>query len=144
MVKLVYVSRITLKAVGTPLLKPSYSVYKKLYIFVAVPHGEHGKLSRVVDLDIDIGADAVDYKYVVSFLLGDSCQLNYFFPSAIANQESLSALETEMRKLEGLVKEVVDEMGYLKTREQRFTDTNCAFHISFGTTCFSKPSFCVP
>ena len=34
-----------------------------------------------------------------------------------------------MRKLEGLVKEVVDEMGYLKTREQRFTDTNCAFHI---------------
>jgi emp24/gp25L/p24 family/GOLD len=47
--------------------------------------------------------------------------------SAIANQESLSALETEMRKLEGLVKEVVDEMGYLKTREQKFTDTNCAF-----------------
>lgn len=79
MVKLVYVSRITLKAVGTPLLKPSYSVYKKLYIFVAVPHGEHGKLSRVVDLDIDIGADAVDYKYVVSFLLGNSCQLNFIF-----------------------------------------------------------------
>ena len=50
-----------------------------------------------------------------------------FFSSAIANQESLSALETEMRKLEGLVNEVVDEMGYLKTREQRFTDTNCAF-----------------
>ena len=30
--------------------------------FVAVPYAEHGKLSRVVDLDIDIGADAVDYK----------------------------------------------------------------------------------
>jgi len=77
----------------------------KNHIEGAVPYGEHGKLSRVVDLDIDIGADAVDY-------------------NAIANQESLSALETEMRKLEGLVKEVVDEMGYLKTREQRFTDTN--------------------
>ena len=25
---------------------------------------EQGKLSRVIDLDIDIGADAVDYKYV--------------------------------------------------------------------------------
>jgi hypothetical protein len=47
--------------------------------------------------------------------------------SAIANQESLSGLETEMRKLEGLVKEVVDEMNYLKKREERFTDTNCAF-----------------
>ncbi|KAI0628552.1 emp24/gp25L/p24 family/GOLD-domain-containing protein [Trametes polyzona] len=61
--------------------------------------------SRVVDLDIDIGADAVDY-------------------NAIANQESLSALETEMRKLEGIVKEIVDEMEYLKAREERFQLTN--------------------
>ena len=44
--------------------------------------------------------------------------------SAIANQESLSALETEMRKLEGVVKEIVDEMEYLKTREERFQSTN--------------------
>jgi emp24/gp25L/p24 family/GOLD len=56
-------------------------------------------------------------------------------PSAIANQESLSGLEVEMRKLEGLVKELVDEMGYLKAREERFSDTNCqysfwsSFHI---------------
>ena len=41
--------------------------------------------------------------------------------SAIANQESLSVLETEMRKLEGLVAEIVDELGYLKKREERFT-----------------------
>jgi hypothetical protein len=47
--------------------------------------------------------------------------------SAIANQESLSGLETEMRKLEGIVKEIVDEMTYLKRREERFTDTNRAF-----------------
>ena len=33
---------------------------------------EHGKLSRVVDLDIDIGADAVDYKYVSLFLFKSS------------------------------------------------------------------------
>ncbi|KAF5378746.1 hypothetical protein D9615_007005 [Tricholomella constricta] len=63
------------------------------------------KLSRVIDLDVDIGADAVDY-------------------NAIANQESLSGLETEMRKLEGIVKEIVDELGYLKSREERFTKTN--------------------
>ena len=92
-------------------------------------------------MDIDIGADAVDYKYVVDFLLlGNSCHLRSF-SSAIANQESLSALETEMRKLEGLVKEVVDEMGYLKAREQKFTDTNCAFHVSLGPH-FYNPSLC--
>ncbi|KAI0718737.1 emp24/gp25L/p24 family/GOLD-domain-containing protein [Cerioporus squamosus] len=61
--------------------------------------------SRVIDLDVDIGADAVDY-------------------NAIANQESLSGLETEMRKLEGVVKEIVDEMEYLKMREERFQSTN--------------------
>ncbi|THH30886.1 hypothetical protein EUX98_g3273 [Antrodiella citrinella] len=61
--------------------------------------------ARVIDLDVDIGADAVDY-------------------NAIANQESLSALETEMRKLEGIVKEIVDELEYLKTREERFQSTN--------------------
>ncbi|PBK89788.1 hypothetical protein ARMGADRAFT_1054560 [Armillaria gallica] len=66
---------------------------------------ETAKTARIIDLDVDIGADAVDY-------------------NAIANQESLSGLETEMRKLEGLVKEIVDEMGYLKKREERFTDTN--------------------
>jgi hypothetical protein len=44
--------------------------------------------------------------------------------SAIANQESLSGLETEMRKLEGIVKEIVDEMDYLKKREERFQNTN--------------------
>jgi hypothetical protein len=51
--------------------------------------------------------------------------------SAIANQESLSGLETEMRKLEGIVKEIVDEMDYLKRREERFQDTNGPFcHVS--------------
>ena len=44
--------------------------------------------------------------------------------SAIANQESLSGIETEMRKLEGLVKEIVDELDYLKKREERFANTN--------------------
>ncbi|KAI0074078.1 hypothetical protein K474DRAFT_1665818 [Panus rudis PR-1116 ss-1] len=63
------------------------------------------QLSRVIDLDVDIGADAVDY-------------------NAIANQESLSGLETEMRKLEGVVKEIVDELDYLKRREERFQATN--------------------
>ncbi|KAF9077286.1 emp24/gp25L/p24 family/GOLD-domain-containing protein [Rhodocollybia butyracea] len=69
------------------------------------PSEKSSEATRIVDLDVDIGADAVDY-------------------NAIANQESLSGLETEMRKLEGMVKEIVDEMGYLKQREIRFSDTN--------------------
>ena len=88
------------------------------------------KLSRVIDLDIDIGADAVDYKFRSFFPLGLYARpvLTFFIhsSSAIANQESLSGLETEMRKLEGIVKEVVDEMTYLRKREERFTKTNGA------------------
>ncbi|KAG6887933.1 vesicle coat component [Termitomyces sp. T32_za158] len=68
------------------------------------------KLSRVIELDVDIGADAVDY-------------------NAIANQESLSGLETEMRKLEGIVKEIGDELEYLKNREARFSSTNLSTNI---------------
>ncbi|WVR05034.1 endoplasmic reticulum vesicle protein 25 [Kwoniella sp. DSM 27419] len=67
--------------------------------------GGDWKVSRVVDLDVDIGADATDY-------------------NAIANQESLSILEVEMRKLEAVVKEIVDEMGYLQRREMKMRDTN--------------------
>lgn len=63
------------------------------------------KYVRSIDLDVDIGADAVDY-------------------NAIAKQESLSGLEVEMRKLEGVVKEIVDELNYLKRREARMRDTN--------------------
>jgi len=77
----------------------------KNYMAADVPYDKQKGLARVVDLDVDIGADAVDY-------------------NAIANQESLSMLEVEMRKLEGIVKEIVEEMNYLKQREERFTSTN--------------------
>ncbi|KAJ7167443.1 emp24/gp25L/p24 family/GOLD-domain-containing protein [Mycena crocata] len=77
----------------------------KNYLHKDISMEKAGKMARIIDLDVDIGAEAVDY-------------------NAIANQESLSGLETEMRKLEGLVKEIVDEMGYLKKREERFSDTN--------------------
>jgi len=75
------------------------------YLDHGVPSEQARGKSRIIDLDVDIGADAVDY-------------------NAIANQESLSGLETEMRKLEGTVKEIVDELDYLKKREERFQTTN--------------------
>ncbi|RXW15209.1 hypothetical protein EST38_g10641 [Candolleomyces aberdarensis] len=77
----------------------------KNYVEGDVSSDQASKLTRIVDLDVDIGADAVDY-------------------NAIANQESLSGLETEMRKIEGQLKEIIDEMNYLKNREERFTQTN--------------------
>ena len=70
----------------------------------SVAENQAHKYSRSVDLDVDIGADAVDY-------------------NAIAKQESLSGLEVEMRKLEGVVKEIVEELNYLKRREARMSNT---------------------
>jgi hypothetical protein len=81
---------------------------------------------RIIDLDVDIGADAVDYKCALSCY----CTFERFswisvsVLSAIANQDGLSALEVEMRKLEGVVGEVVDELIYLREREERFAGTN--------------------
>ncbi|KAI0002150.1 emp24/gp25L/p24 family/GOLD-domain-containing protein [Russula compacta] len=84
--------------------------FKNYWMLVHVPAYDTSERSRIVDLDVDIGADAVDY-------------------NAIANQESLSGLETEMRKLEGIVREIVDEMDFLKRREERFQNTNVSTNL---------------
>lgn len=60
---------------------------------------------RHIELDIDIGADAKDW-------------------SAIQAGEKLKPVETELRRIEELVNEVVNELEYLKTREQKLRDTN--------------------
>lgn len=54
--------------------------------------------------------------------------MKYPFHSAIASQDGLSAMEVEMKKLEGIVKEIVDELGYLKERETKFQLTNGTYH----------------
>lgn len=61
--------------------------------------------SRHVELDVDIGADAKDW-------------------SAIQAAEKLKPMEMELRRIEEMVQEVVNEMEYLKTREQKLRDTN--------------------
>ena len=61
--------------------------------------------TRHIELDIDIGADARDW-------------------SAIQAQEKLKPVETELRRIEELVSEIVGEMDYLRTREQKLRDTN--------------------
>jgi hypothetical protein len=71
------------------------------------PHPPEAVLaqSRHIELDIDIGADARDW-------------------SAIQAQEKLKPVETELRRIEELVSEIVGEMDYLRTREQKLRDTN--------------------
>lgn len=67
--------------------------------------GDVGSPSRHIELDIDIGADARDW-------------------SAIQANEKLKPVETELRRIEELVAEIVAEMDYLRTREQKLRDTN--------------------
>ncbi|KAH7091010.1 emp24/gp25L/p24 family/GOLD-domain-containing protein [Auriculariales sp. MPI-PUGE-AT-0066] len=86
----------------------------KNYLDYSVPNAQANSKSRVVDLDVDIGADAL----IMLTMAATASN------SAIANKESLSVLETEMRKIEGIVREINEEMEYLRRRETRFADTN--------------------
>ncbi|KAI0881694.1 emp24/gp25L/p24 family/GOLD-domain-containing protein, partial [Annulohypoxylon maeteangense] len=61
--------------------------------------------SRHVELDIDIGADAKDW-------------------SAIQATEKLKPVETELRRIEESIADIVREMDYLRAREQKLRDTN--------------------
>ena len=69
--------------------------------------GSRGKESSIIDLDVQLGGDAVDY-------------------NAIANQESLSGMETELRKLTTQVDEVLDELEYMKKRQMRLSETHAS------------------
>lgn len=60
---------------------------------------------RHVELDIDIGADAKDW-------------------SAVQATEKLKPIETELRRIEEMVAEIVKDMEYLRGREQKLRDTN--------------------
>jgi hypothetical protein len=61
--------------------------------------------TRPIELDVDIGADARDW-------------------NSIQSQEKLKPIETDLRRIEEMVADVVTEMEYLRAREQRLRDTN--------------------
>ena len=60
---------------------------------------------REIELDIDIGADAKDW-------------------NAIGAADKLKPVEAELRRIEEVVGEIVTEMDYLRSREQKLRDTN--------------------
>ncbi|OKL63980.1 Endoplasmic reticulum vesicle protein 25 [Talaromyces atroroseus] len=64
-----------------------------------------GTLSREIELDVEIGADARDW-------------------SSIQAQEKLKPVETDLRRIQEVVEEIVNEMEYLRKREQKLRDTN--------------------
>ncbi|KAI7898526.1 emp24/gp25L/p24 family/GOLD-domain-containing protein [Cokeromyces recurvatus] len=66
---------------------------------------EGSQYRRTIELQFSVGAEATDFKNM-------------------AKAEKLTPLELELRKLETVVKEIVDEMNYLKRREARMRDTN--------------------
>lgn len=70
-----------------------------------LPIGRAYGPSRSVELDVDIGADARDW-------------------SAIQASEKLKPVEIELRRIEEVVTEVVGQMDYLRSREQKLRDTN--------------------
>jgi len=67
--------------------------------------GQHYGPTRHVELDVEVGADARDW-------------------NAIQAAEKLKPLEIELRRVEATIGEVVNEMEYLRRREQRLRDTN--------------------
>ncbi|KAJ5779647.1 WD40-repeat-containing domain protein [Penicillium paradoxum] len=68
-------------------------------------HNSIANPSRPIELDVDIGADARDW-------------------NSIQSQEKLKPVETDLRRIEEMVADIVTEMEYLRAREQRLRDTN--------------------
>ncbi|KAF9342959.1 vesicle coat component, partial [Mortierella sp. AD094] len=63
------------------------------------------KYSRTVDIDFEIGSETIDY-------------------AKLAEQEKLKPMELELRKLEDLVRDILDNMEHLQAREERMRNTN--------------------
>ncbi|KAH3669133.1 hypothetical protein WICMUC_005097 [Wickerhamomyces mucosus] len=73
--------------------------------FVNVLQRRYSQLSRDIELDIEAGSAARDW-------------------NAIQAAEKLKPVEVELRKVEELTDEIVNELEYLKAREERLRDTN--------------------
>ncbi|KAK6204681.1 endoplasmic reticulum vesicle protein 25 [Scheffersomyces amazonensis] len=68
-------------------------------------YNQNSKLFREIDLEIESGAAARDW-------------------NAVQAVEKLKPIELELRRVEELTNEIVNELQYLKAREERMRDTN--------------------
>ncbi|KAG0256445.1 vesicle coat component [Mortierella polycephala] len=60
---------------------------------------------RIVDIDFDVGAETIDY-------------------AKLAETEKLRPMELELRKLEDLVGDILENMEHLQEREKKMRNTN--------------------
>lgn len=88
-------------------MKPTfaYALYTSANAILTLKTESGQNPMREVELDIDIGADARDW-------------------SAIQAQEKLKPVETDLRRIEEMVSEIVTELEYMRAREQKLRDTN--------------------
>ena len=63
------------------------------------------RYTRTIDIDFDIGSETIDY-------------------AKLAEQEKLKPMEVELRKLEDMVKDILENMEHLQAREERMRNTN--------------------
>ncbi|KAF8944807.1 vesicle coat component, partial [Haplosporangium bisporale] len=63
------------------------------------------RYTRSVEIDFEIGAETIDYV-------------------KLAEKEKLKPMEVELRKLEDMVKEILDNMEVLQAREEKMRNTN--------------------
>jgi hypothetical protein len=91
---------------NTPPNGPCFDLFRRVLTFVTKKYSGAGNSpSREIELDIEIGADARDW-------------------SSIQAQDKLKPVETDLRRIEEVVAEIVNEMEYLRQREQKLRDTN--------------------
>ena len=75
------------------------------------------RYTRTVDIDFDIGSETIDYQ-------------------KLAEAEKLKPMELELRKLEDMVKDIVDNMEHLQAREEKMRNTNgTSFPYRFCFDC---------
>jgi hypothetical protein len=74
------------------------------YIYI-LGYTQGPEFFRRIEMHLDVGADAIDY-------------------DTIAKREKLKPMEIELRRLEKMVDEIVDDIEYLKRREAKMRDTN--------------------
>ncbi|KAJ5990009.1 hypothetical protein N7522_010216 [Penicillium canescens] len=84
---------------------PADTVFDVCFENQLTGHNGISNPSRPIELDVDIGADARDW-------------------NSIQSQEKLKPVETDLRRIEEMVTDIVTEMEYLRAREQRLRDTN--------------------
>lgn len=74
-------------------------------MFPFVGYKPDARYSRVVDIDFEIGSETIDYE-------------------KLAETEKLKPMELALRKLEDMVKDILENMEHLQSREERMRNTN--------------------